>query len=113
MNDEVRPQKVPIEPPFTYATRTKPNGRASGGANLLLGPNQNRSIDSHSRGTGLKNQMSLDAIESAIWDVKGKKKRQNSHTFGSRNNSMTVMLAANATRKSTRAKRDVSGYDHQ
>ena len=107
LKDEVRPQKVVVEPPFTYATRTKPNGRASGGANLLLGPTQNRSIGSQSRPTGLKNQMSLVTIESAIWDAKGKKKRQNSHTFGSRNNSMTSMLAANATRKSARTKRDV------
>lgn len=85
-----------VEAPFVYNSRQKTSQRASGGPNQLLGGNARSS---------LKSQLSLQTLNSAEYDSKTKKKqRQHSHSFGSRNNSMSKV---SPQRKPGRPKRDV------
>lgn len=86
-----------VEAPFVYNSRQKTNQRGSGGANQLLGNNAR---------SGLKSQLSLQTMNPAECDSKTKKKqRQHSHSFGSRNNSISKV---SPQRKPGRPKRDVS-----
>ncbi|CAF0950930.1 unnamed protein product [Adineta steineri] len=101
LNDQIRPQKVVVEAPFTLGSRNKVNRRSSSSTNILV--ENNKTISNTTR-TTLKSQLSLQTNQlEDSWDNKTKKKqRQYSNSSGIQNNPQP--------RKPGRPKRDPSDY---
>lgn len=99
LNDDIRPQKVVVEAPFTVGSRNKSIRDPSDGANILV--ENNKTISNNTR-TTLKTQLSLHINPSEDhWKNKGKSKkaRQYSNNFDNQNNPQP--------KKPGRPKRDV------